>query len=101
MGSLSKLCARTVSLFVDRRPNVALPMILEAFQTLDSLTARVEADWFPSALSGATDENSLCKSLVEVIAVQRSYIHSAGCQGSYNFHMDDSEDAPFQRDYDH
>ena len=35
------------------------------------------------------------------MTVQRSSIHSARCQGSYNGYMDDLEDAPFQRDYDY
>lgn len=101
MGSLSKLCARTVSLFVDHRPNIAMPLVLEAYQRLNSITAHVETDWLPSALSGATDKNSLCESLAEVMTVQRLYIFSAGRQGSYNCHMDDLEDVPFQRDHDH
>ncbi|KAJ8583880.1 hypothetical protein M405DRAFT_747952 [Rhizopogon salebrosus TDB-379] len=66
MGSLSKLCARTVSLFVDHRPNIALPLVLEAYQKLNSITAHVEADWFPSTLSGITDEKSLSPATREV-----------------------------------
>ncbi|OJA18468.1 hypothetical protein AZE42_04976 [Rhizopogon vesiculosus] len=66
MGSLSKLCARTVSLFVDRRPNVALPLVLETYQKLNSITAHVETDWFPSALSGITDKNALSPDAREV-----------------------------------
>jgi hypothetical protein len=101
MGSLSKLCARTVSLFVDHRPNIALPLVLEAYQKLNSITAHVEADWFPSTLSGITDEKSLCKSLVEIITVQSSDILSTGYPGSYDCHMGDLEDAPFQRHHDY
>lgn len=101
IGSISKLCARTVSLFVDHRPNVALPLISEAYQKLNSITAHVEADWFPTSLSGATGQSLLCESLVGLITVQRSSILSTRRQGSCNRHMGDFENTPFQRDYDH
>lgn len=69
IGSISKLCARTVSLFVDHRPNVALPLISEAYQKLNSITAHVEADWFPTSLSGATGQSLLSPDAREVATV--------------------------------
>ncbi|KAG1733052.1 uncharacterized protein EDB91DRAFT_1150240 [Suillus paluster] len=68
IGSISKLCARTVSLFVDHRPNVALPLVSEAYQKLNSITAHVETDWFPTPLSGITDQNSLSPDARDVTA---------------------------------
>ncbi|KAG2065595.1 hypothetical protein BDR04DRAFT_1108247 [Suillus decipiens] len=66
ISSISKLCARTISLFVDHRPNVALPLISEAYQKLNSITAHVETDWFPTSLSGATSQNLLSPDTREV-----------------------------------
>ncbi|KAG2113665.1 hypothetical protein BD769DRAFT_1490433 [Suillus cothurnatus] len=66
IGSISKLCARTVSLFVDHRPNAALPLISEAYEKLNSITAHVVTDWFPTALSGATGQSLLSPDAREV-----------------------------------
>lgn len=66
IGSISKLCARTVSLFVDHRPNVALPLISEAYQKLNSIAAHVETDWFPTSLSGATGQSLLSPDAREI-----------------------------------
>lgn len=66
IGSISKLCARTVSLFVDHRPNAALPLISEAYQKLNSITAHVETDWFLTSLSGATGQSLLSLDAREV-----------------------------------
>ncbi|KAG1749199.1 hypothetical protein EDB19DRAFT_1681290 [Suillus lakei] len=66
IGSISKLCARTVSLFVDHRPNVALPLVSEAYQKLNYITAHVETDWFPTSLSGITGQSSLSPDAREV-----------------------------------
>ncbi|KAG1765960.1 hypothetical protein EDD22DRAFT_879548 [Suillus occidentalis] len=66
ISSISKLCARTVSLFVDHRPNVALPLISEAYQKLNSITAHVETDWFPTSLSGATGQSLLSPDAREI-----------------------------------
>lgn len=66
ISSISKLCARTVSLFVDHRPNVALPLIAEAYQKLNSITAHVETDWLPTSLSGATVQSLLSPDAREV-----------------------------------
>ncbi|KAG1822504.1 uncharacterized protein BJ212DRAFT_1328449 [Suillus subaureus] len=69
IGSISKLCARTMSLFVDHRPNIALPLISEAYQKLNSITAHVETDWFPTSLSGATGQSLLSPDAREVTTV--------------------------------
>ncbi|KIJ59494.1 hypothetical protein HYDPIDRAFT_118489 [Hydnomerulius pinastri MD-312] len=57
MGSLSKLCSRTLSLFLDHRPKLALPRMQEAFVSLESVARNVEAGWLATNLAGIEEES--------------------------------------------
>ncbi|EIW81326.1 hypothetical protein CONPUDRAFT_144146 [Coniophora puteana RWD-64-598 SS2] len=59
MGSLSKLCATTLAHLIDRRENLALPQVLQTFEALRELCARVESDWRASALSEISSEDDI------------------------------------------
>ncbi|KAG9315619.1 hypothetical protein JVU11DRAFT_3261 [Chiua virens] len=56
MGSLSKLCSRNISLYVDYRPKLALPPVHETFRALETIARNVEAGWLDSGLAEATEE---------------------------------------------
>ncbi|KAH7885077.1 hypothetical protein F5I97DRAFT_1928494 [Phlebopus sp. FC_14] len=56
MGSLSKLWARTISLFVDHRPKLGLPQIGETYLSLEAMTRNVEAGWLASNMAGLQDD---------------------------------------------
>ncbi|KAI6030700.1 hypothetical protein F5J12DRAFT_918847 [Pisolithus orientalis] len=57
MGSLSRLCSRSITLFVDHRPKLALPRVQETFLCLESISRNVELGWLASDLAGATEES--------------------------------------------
>ncbi|KAG6333815.1 hypothetical protein ID866_5275 [Astraeus odoratus] len=57
MGSLSRLCSRSISLFVDHRPKLALPHVQETFHCLESIARNVEQGWLSSNLAEATDDS--------------------------------------------
>lgn len=57
MGSLSKLCSRSISLYVDYRPKLALPPVHETFRALETIARQVEAGWLHSGLAEAKDES--------------------------------------------
>ncbi|KIK94745.1 hypothetical protein PAXRUDRAFT_142236 [Paxillus rubicundulus Ve08.2h10] len=57
MGSLSKLCSRIISLFVDYRPKLALPRMQETFLGLEAIAKNVEAGWLSTGLADAEEES--------------------------------------------
>lgn len=57
MGSLSKLCSRSISLYVDYHPKLALPPVHETFRSLETIARKVEAGWLSSGLAEAKDES--------------------------------------------
>ncbi|KAF8843207.1 hypothetical protein BDN67DRAFT_964560 [Paxillus ammoniavirescens] len=57
MGSLSKLCSRIISLFVDYRPKLALPRMQETFLSLEAIAKNVEAGWLATGLADAEEES--------------------------------------------
>ena len=57
MGSLSKLCSRSISLYVDYRPKLALPPVHETFRALETIATKVEAGWLDSSLAEANEES--------------------------------------------
>lgn len=57
MASLSKLCSRSISLYVDYRPKLALPPVHETFLALEAIARKVEAGWLNSRLAEATEES--------------------------------------------
>lgn len=57
MGSLSRLCSRSISLFVDHRPKLALPHVQETFLLLESISRNVESGWLSSKLADVVDES--------------------------------------------
>lgn len=57
MGSLSRLCSRSISLFVEHRPKLALPHVQETFLCLESIVRNVEQGWLSSNLAEAADES--------------------------------------------
>ncbi|KAH7910858.1 hypothetical protein BJ138DRAFT_1172912 [Hygrophoropsis aurantiaca] len=67
MGSLAKLCNRTLSLYVDHRPGLAISQALDTFTVLEQLSARVENDWSSSILSGITSDSSIAPETQELM----------------------------------
>ncbi|KAF8133976.1 hypothetical protein EV363DRAFT_1214665 [Boletus edulis] len=57
MGSLSKLCSRCISLYVDYRPKLALPPVHETFRALENMARKVEVGWLSSGLAEADEES--------------------------------------------
>ncbi|KAG8214732.1 hypothetical protein J3R82DRAFT_9820 [Butyriboletus roseoflavus] len=57
MGSLSKLCSRSISLYVDYHPKLALPPVHETFRALETIARKVEAGWMHSGLAEAKEES--------------------------------------------
>ncbi|KAI6013559.1 hypothetical protein EDC04DRAFT_694037 [Pisolithus marmoratus] len=57
VGSLSRLCSRSISLFVDHRPKLALPHVQETLLCLGSMSQNVESGWLASGLADAIDES--------------------------------------------
>ncbi|KAI6133421.1 hypothetical protein EDD16DRAFT_1881813 [Pisolithus croceorrhizus] len=55
MGSLSRLCSRSILLFVDHRPKLVLPHVQETFLCLESTSRNVELGWLSSDLADAVD----------------------------------------------
>ncbi|KAI6005352.1 hypothetical protein EDC04DRAFT_2882826 [Pisolithus marmoratus] len=58
VGSLSRLCSRSISLFVDHRPKLALPHVQETLLCLESMSRNVESGWLASDLADAIDESN-------------------------------------------
>lgn len=57
MGSLSKLCSRSISLYVEYRPKLALPPVHETFRALETIARQVEVEWLNSVLAEAKEES--------------------------------------------
>ncbi|KAF9219266.1 hypothetical protein BS17DRAFT_789773 [Gyrodon lividus] len=57
MGSLSKLCSRIISLFLDYRPKLALPRTQETFLSLEVIAKNVESGWLATGLAGVEEES--------------------------------------------
>ncbi|KAL4080947.1 hypothetical protein J3A83DRAFT_4203554 [Scleroderma citrinum] len=57
MGSLSRICSRSVSLFVEHRPKLALPHVQETFHCLESIARNVELGWLSTNLAEVTDDS--------------------------------------------
>ncbi|KAI6167446.1 hypothetical protein EDD17DRAFT_1846589 [Pisolithus thermaeus] len=57
MGSLSRLCPRSISLFVDHRPKLALQHVQETFLRLESISRSMELGWSSTDLADAVDES--------------------------------------------
>ncbi|KAI6114154.1 hypothetical protein F5141DRAFT_1195176 [Pisolithus sp. B1] len=54
MGSLSRLCSRSISLFVDHRPKLALPHVQETFLCLESISRIDLADAVDESIAPET-----------------------------------------------
>lgn len=57
MGSLSKVCSRCISLYVDYHPKLALTPVHETFRALETIARKVEAGWLNSDLVEANEES--------------------------------------------
>ncbi|EGN98046.1 hypothetical protein SERLA73DRAFT_109381 [Serpula lacrymans var. lacrymans S7.3] len=66
MGSLSKLCARTLSILIDNRPKQHMNEILSTFELLESIAAKLDADWSSSILSEGLDHDSIAPDSREI-----------------------------------